>query len=153
MSQQLSFKSAPVYAVQMVRERELLYNAQSLHTPQEAAAAFNALVGDPDRESFAVIMLNAKNKISGLHVVSTGSLNQSIVHPRETFKAAILANAAGVILAHNHPSGDTKPSKEDIDITQRLREAGDILNIKVMDHVIVDTETGNYFSFVEGGLL
>lgn len=153
MSQQQTFNSAPVYAIQMVRERELLYCAQSLTEPGEAAAAFNALVGDPDRENFAVIMLNGKNKITGLHIVSQGSLNQSVVHPRETFKAAILANAAAIILAHNHPSGETQPSHEDKEITKRLREAGDLLGIKVLDHVIVDTETGNYFSFVEGGLL
>ena len=152
MTQQ-PLNSAPVYAIQMVREREVLYAAQRLTAPQQAVAAFNALVGNPDRENFAVIMLDAKNKIVGLHVVSQGSLNQTIVHPRETFKAAILANAATVILAHNHPSGDTKPSREDMEITKRLREAGDILGIKVLDHVIVDTDSGSYTSFVEGGLL
>ncbi len=151
--QQLSFEAAPVFAIQMVREREVLYNAQKLTAPADAASAFNALVGDPDRENFAVIMLNGKNKIIGLHVVSQGSLNQSVVHPRETFKAAILANAAGIILAHNHPSGDTAPSQEDKAVTKRLAEAGELLGIKVLDHVVVDTETGNYLSFVEEGLL
>jgi len=99
------------------------------------------------------MMLDGKNRITTIHVVSEGSLNQSIVHPRETFKSAILANAAAVILAHNHPSGDTTPSREDREITRRLREAGDILGIKVLDHVIVDTDSGNSFSFVESGLL
>jgi DNA repair protein RadC len=146
-------QSAPVYAIQMVRERTIMYSAQKLTQPGDAAAAFNALVGDPDRENFVVIMLDAKNKITGLHVVSQGSLNQSVVHPRETFKAAILANAAAIILAHNHPSGETNPSHEDKEITKRLREAGDLLGIKVLDHVIVDTESGNFFSFVERGLL
>lgn len=85
--------------------------------------------------------------------MSQGSLNQSIVHPRETFKAAILANAAAVILAHNHPSGDTAPSREDREITRRLQEAGELLGIKVLDHVIVATDSGNYLSYVESGLL
>jgi len=98
-------------------------------------------------------MLDGKNRITGLHIVSEGSLNQSIVHPRETFKAAILANAAAVILAHNHPSGDTSPSREDREITRRLQEAGELLGIKVLDHVIVATDTGNYLSFTESGLL
>ena len=93
---QLTLNTTPVYAIQMVRERELMYNAQKLTTPGQAAAAFNALVGDPDRENFAVIMLNGKNKVAGLHVVSQGSLNQSVVHPRETFKAAIQIGRAHV---------------------------------------------------------
>jgi len=82
-----------------------------------------------------------------------GSLNQSIVHPRETFKAAILANAAAVILAHNHPTGDLSPSSEDIAITRRLKEAREILGIRVLDHVIIDTDSRSNLSFVERGLI
>ena len=146
-------KSIDVINVQMVKERHYLYNSERLTAPQQAANAFCEIIGDPDREFFATLMLDGKNRITGLHVVSEGSLNQSIVHPRETFKAAILANAAAVILAHNHPSGDTAPSREDRDITRRLQEAGELLGIKVLDHVIVATDTGNYMSFTESGLL
>lgn len=146
-------KTIDVINVQMVKERHYLYNSNRLTAPQQAAEAFTQIIGDVDREYFVTLFLDGKNRITGLHVVSQGSLNQSIVHPRETFKAAILANAAAVILAHNHPSGDTSPSHEDREITRRLREAGELLGIKVLDHVIVATDTGNYTSFTETGLL
>lgn len=146
-------KTIDVINVQMVKERHYLYNAERLTAPQQAAEAFTQIIGDVDREYFVTLFLDGKNRITGLHVVSQGSLNQSIVHPRETFKAAILANAAAVILAHNHPSGDTAPSREDREITRRLKEAGELLGIKVLDHVIVATDSGNYLSFTESGLL
>jgi DNA repair protein RadC len=82
--------------------------------------------------------------------VSVGSLNQSIVHPRELFKTALLSSAAAIILVHNHPSGDPTPSREDIEITRRLKEAGEILGVKLLDHIIVGS---SYLSFTERGLL
>ena len=87
----------------------------------------------------------------GINTVSIGSLSTSIVHPREVFKAAILMGAANIILAHNHPSGDPSPSKEDIEITQRLAKAGEILGIEVLDHLIL-TPSG-HISFKDKGLL
>ena len=150
---QTAFASANVINIQMVKERQLLYNGNRLTSPEQGAAAFCALVGNPDREFFICMLLDGKNRISGLHTISQGSLNQSIVHPRETFKAAILANSAGILFAHNHPTGDLTPSREDIEITRRLREAGDILGIKVVDHIIIDTETGRSNSFVSSGLM
>jgi DNA repair protein RadC len=146
-------KSIDLVSIQMVKERRYLYNSNRLTAPQQAAEAFTQIIGDVDREYFVTLFLDGKNRITGLHIVSQGSLNQSIVHPRETFKAAILANAAAVILAHNHPSGDTAPSREDREITRRLKEAGELLGIKVLDHVIVATDSGNYTSFTESGLL
>ncbi|BBA70614.1 JAB domain-containing protein [Geobacter sulfurreducens] len=150
---QTSFASASVVTIQMIRERELLYNGARLTTPEQAAEAFCALIGNPDREYFVCMLLDGKNRISGIHTVSQGSLNQSIVHPRETFKAAILANSAGIILAHNHPTGDLTPSREDLEITRRLKEAGELLGIRVLDHIIIDTETGKSNSFANQGLL
>ena len=150
---QTAFASIDIINIQMIKERQLLYNGNRLTTPEQAAEAFCSLVGNPDRECFVALLLDGKNRISGLHLVSQGSLNQSIVHPRETFKAAILANAAAVILAHNHPSGDTTPSSEDIAITRRLKEAGELLGVRILDHVIVDTDSGRSNSFVESGLI
>jgi len=98
---QTAFASVPVINIQMIRERELFYNGNRITAPEQAAEAFCALVGDPDREYFVAILLDNKNRIIGIHQVSQGSLNQSVVHPRETFKSAILANAGGIILAHN----------------------------------------------------
>ena len=103
-----------------------------------------------DREVFLVISLNTKNKVLGLNMVSMGSVSSSPVHPREVFKSAILLNASCIILAHNHPSGDTTPSKDDKVITQRLSEAGKLLGIQVLDHVIVGNK---FFSLMENGLM
>ena len=95
--------------------------------------------------------LDGKNRITCFDRVSLGSLNQTIVHPREVFKTACLSNAAAILLIHNHPTGDPAPSQEDIVITRRLKEGGDLLGIKVLDHIIVGYS--HYFSFVESGLL
>ncbi|MTI68771.1 MAG: JAB domain-containing protein [Firmicutes bacterium] len=89
------------------------------------------------KEYFKIIMLNTKNRIISIEDISVGSLNSSIVHPREVFKSAIKRSSASLILVHNHPSGDPEPSKEDINITKRLVECGKILGIKVLDHIIL----------------
>ena len=104
-----------------------------------------------DREEFIVILTDNKNKMLEFNVVSTGSLTASIVHPREVFKPAILTSAAGIILTHNHPSGDPAPSPEDVVITKRLKEVGDMMGIRVLDHVIVGDN--RYFSFSDKGMI
>lgn len=150
---QTAFASLEVVNIQMVRERTVLYNGNRLTAPHQAAEAFTTLVGLPDREYFVAMHLDGKNKIQSVSVISQGSLNQSIVHPREVFKAAILSNAAAVIVVHNHPTGDLTPSQEDIAITKRLKDAGDIMGIRILDHIIVNTDTGDFNSFVEKGLM
>ena len=109
------------------------------------------LYADADREQFHILMLDSKNRLVGVNLVSQGSLSTSVVCPREVFKAAILANSAAVILLHNHPSGCPEPSHEDRDCTRRLCEAGKILGIRVLDHVVVGQE--EHFSFADTGLL
>jgi len=94
------------------------------------------------KEHFKVIMLNVKNKVIAIETISIGSLNTSIVHPREVFKAAIERSSSSIILVHNHPSGDPTPSREDIEVTKRLVEGGNILGIKVLDHVIIGDGRG-----------
>lgn len=103
------------------------------------------------REEFLLLMLNNKNQVIREEIVSAGGLDASIVHPREVFKAAIRASAAAVIFVHNHPSGDPTPSHDDFAITTRLREAADLLQIRVLDHVIVGTDS--YYSFTEGEII
>jgi len=103
-----------------------------------------------ERERFYAVLLNTKNRLLGLEEVSVGSLNSSIVHPREVFRAAIRHSAASVIVAHNHPSGDPTPSREDIEVTRRLMEAGRIVGIEVLDHVIFGHES--VLSLKEKGL-
>lgn len=90
-----------------------------------------------DREHFKAILLDPRNKVIGVNTVSIGSLNASLVHPREVFKPAILTNAASIILVHNHPSGNPEPSDADIEVTKQINEAGKILGIELLDHIII----------------
>jgi len=119
-------------------------------SPTQVFETFQFLMNET-KEMFITLHLDGKNRIMAMDLVSIGSLNQSIVHPREVFKTACLSNAAALILVHQHPSGDTTPSSEDITITRRIREAGEIMGIRVMDHIIVGD--GEYLSFVERGLM
>lgn len=106
---------------------------------------------DRDKEHFFVIHLNSRNKIKLIEVVSIGTLNSSMVHPREVFTRVIAIRTASILVAHNHPSGDIEPSKDDIEITRRLQEAGSILGIELMDHVIVGND--KFLSFKEHDLI
>jgi len=103
------------------------------------------------KEYFKIILLDTKNNIKKISEISVGSLNSSIVHPREVFSEAVANSAASVILVHNHPSGESEPSREDISLTNRLNECGKILGIKILDHIIIGD--GVFYSFKEEGLL
>ena len=100
------------------------------------------------KEHVLSIHLDSKNRILCMEQVSMGSMNASVVHPREVYKSALMSSAAGIILIHNHPSGDTEPSREDIEITKRLKEVGTLIGIKLIDHVIIGN---NYHSMSESG--
>ena len=102
-------------------------------------------------ENLWLITLDTKNNITGIFTVSTGSLNSSIVHPREVFKRAVLQNASSIIICHNHPSGDPAPSQEDINITKRIYDAGKILGIELLDHIIIGDN--KYTSLKEKGFI
>ena len=104
-----------------------------------------------DRERFLSLMLDSRNRVIGIDEVSVGSLNASIVHPREVYKSAILANAASIITVHNHPSSNVEPSEDDLDITHLLRKAGKIIGIKLVDHLIVGPD--GFMSFKDRKLL
>jgi len=119
--------------------------------PESVVKAIRASIKDKAKEHFKLILLNPRNKIIGISTISVGTLNASLVHPREVFKDAITHSAASVVLAHNHPSGDPEPSEDDITITKRLIEAGKILGIEVMDHIII--AKNGFFSFKEKGLI
>ena len=108
-----------------------------------------------DREAFYVLHLDGKNRIISKELISLGSLNQSIVHPREVFKGALLNNSAAIIGVHNHPSGDPSPSREDKEITQRLLSCAEIIGVKLLDHIIIGFMSAKpqYYSFVESGML
>jgi DNA repair protein RadC len=102
-------------------------------------------------ESFYAVLLDGAHQIISVKLITVGLTNRTLVHPREVYRPAITASATAVICSHNHPSGCNTASPEDIELTRRLREAGDILGIPLLDHIII-SRTG-YFSFTEGGLL
>jgi DNA repair protein RadC len=114
-----------------------LADSPVIHTPQEAAGLVLGEMSHLDREQFRVMNLNSRNQVLAVDIVSIGSLTSSPVHPREVFKTPLKRSAASVILFHNHPSGDTNPSSADVDVTVRLKEAGKILGIEVLDHLII----------------
>lgn len=141
-----------MFELKVVRERRVQYGSpRKLTTSAEVYAAFRDRFERLDREEFLVVPLDGKNRPLGFHVVSVGTLTASLVHPREVFKTAVLANAAAIVVLHNHPSGDPTPSAEDQAITRRLREAGELLGIGVLDHVVIGD--GRYVSFADQGLL
>lgn len=136
---------------QLIREGPAEEHGSSLSNSEDVARFVESELKNADREHFLSILLNTKNVPIGVDEISIGSLNQSIIHPREVFKTAILASAAALVLVHNHPSGDPEPSREDIKITERLVEAGELLGIPLLDHVIIAGE--RHFSLCDKGLI
>lgn len=119
--------------------------------PEAVVKAIRSSIKDKAKEHFKLILLNPRNKIIGISTISMGTLNASLVHPREVFKDAITHSAASVVLAHNHPSGDPDPSEDDIKITKKLVDSGKLLGIEVLDHIVIGKN--NFCSFKERGLL
>lgn len=134
--------SIPVYELRLHRVRDIggASRRSRFDNPRALEPILHSYFEGLDREHFAVLLLDTKFHILGINTVSIGTLDTAIVHPREVFKPAILANASAIILAHNHPSGDPTPSEDDLQLTTRLQQAGDLLGIHVLDHIIL----GNY---------
>ena len=144
-------KRISIVSVKLVREASFLYKQRRISGPSDVYDMAKEFLEAEDREKLIVCCLDTKNQPLAINVVSVGSLNSSIVHPREIFKAAILCNSAGIILLHNHPSGDPTPSDEDIKATQRITECGKLMGIDLLDHVIVGNE--KFCSLREKGIL
>jgi len=144
--------SVPIYKIMLVREGRVPCYNQQIRSSADASMLLHTYLADVDREYFVILLLNQKNRVLGVNTVSIGSLTASIVHPREVYKSAILSNAASIICGHNHPSTDCQPSREDRAITSRLVEAGRLLGISILDHVII-SGTGKYFSFADENML
>ena len=123
-----------------------------IRSPEDGAKIASRFIGHDDREVFFVMCLNTKNNVIAVHRCHVGSLNASLVHPSEVFKSAILNNASSVIVAHQPPNGDIAPSKEDINVTKRLAEAGKLLGIEVLDHLVVNSDT-SFTSLKERGYI
>ena len=127
-----------------------------VHNPEAVAEVFREVLKNEDevdqnKEHFWSMGLNTKNRVLYLELVSLGCLTESVVHPREVFKSAIIKSAANLIFCHNHPSGEPEPSLPDITLTKKLKEGGDILGIKILDHIIVGND--NIFNFNSEGKL
>lgn len=144
-------KRVDIVSLRLVKESSLLYKDRSIRSPEDAYNLFKQFLGELDREYFVVMCLDVKNQPTAINVCHIGSLNASLVHPREVMKAAILSNSASVLCLHNHPSGRPEPSSEDIDVTKRLAEAGKIVGIELIDHLVVGDET--FVSLKERGHL
>ena len=123
----------------------------SINDPPGLVKAIRKGIQEKTKEHFKLVLLNTRNKIIGISTISVGTLNTSLVHPREVFKDALAHSASSIMLVHNHPSDDPEPSDEDIVVTRRMVEAGRLMGIDVLDHIII-TRTG-YTSFREKGLL
>ncbi|NPV81841.1 MAG: JAB domain-containing protein [Firmicutes bacterium] len=145
-------KGFSLYSIKLVKSKTVPYDSTgvSINNASIAAEVARLYYSGTDREIFSVLLLNTKNQLIGANIVSVGNLNSSLVHPREVFKPAILANALQIILVHNHPSGDPTPSREDIEITRRMIQAGNLLDIPVIDHIILAED--RYASIRERGL-
>jgi len=130
-------KNIEVVKVMLVRDSGNQYRSKSIKGQRDAAFVVREFLAGEDREVFLAICINNRNGINSINIVSIGSLDSAIVAPREVFKTAILSNAKAIVIAHNHPSGNPTPSEEDIRITRGLFEAGKLLGITVLDHIIV----------------
>lgn len=150
-NQKVRMYQIPVYKVMLVKESTQMYSKKQVKRPYDIYELAAQYLGGLDREHFVIIMLNTPNQIIGINTVSIGNLNSVPVHPREIFKPAIVAGAAGIILVHNHPSGIAQPSQDDIVLTQRLVSVGELIGIPVVDHIILGDNT--YISLKEGGMI
>ena len=144
-------KRINIVSIKMGKESSFLYQTRTISSPKDAYEMIKNQLQDLDREQFIIACLNTKNEPTNITVVSVGLLNKAIVHPREVFKTAILSNAASIMAFHNHPSGETTPSQQDIQLTKRLYEAGELLGIKLLDHLIIGD--GSFTSLKEKGYL
>ena len=138
------------FRVALVRDGSIPVDQKTVRGPGDVAKLMAPLIADLDREAFWVLLLDGKNKVIGINIVAIGTLTACLVHCREVFKPAVVGNAASIVLVHNHPSQEPEPSAEDVALTRRLREAGTILGVNVVDHVIVTTD-GRYHSLQDDG--
>lgn len=151
MKQAIGYR-IPHFTLMLVRDSYHRSETKNSDSPEEAVKVLLPSFKNLDREHFKILMLNSKGGAIGIHTVSIGTLSEASVHPREVFKPAILGSASSIIVSHNHPSGDTQPSKEDLSFTKQLVKAGEIIGIPVIDHIIL-TDDGQYTSFAERNLI
>ncbi len=141
-----------IISLRQVREKSVPYMQKAIHIPEDIVELLERALDLSNRseELMGMLSLDIKNKVSGLHIIATGTVDKTLCSPREVFKHALLNNARSVILFHNHPSGELKPSRDDIHLTDRMIACGKILCIEVLDHIIVGDN--NFLSMKGEGL-
>ncbi len=130
-------RSIKIVQVMLVKDSGNYYRTKPIRGQADAASIVKEFLAGEDREVFLAINLDNSNKINSINVVAIGTLDMTLVHPREIFKTAILSNSNGIIIAHNHPSGNPNPSEDDIKLTRQLFECGKLLGIRIFDHIIL----------------
>lgn len=149
-------KYVDIVSLRIVKDRSIPYADEQIGNPQTALRVARKIaeevIGDYDREAFLVVCLDTKNKPTSVQVTGIGTINQAFINAREIFKGAILSNSAGIICFHNHPSGCAEPSNNDIQATKNLKKAGELLDIRLIDHIIIGDD-GDYYSFKKNGEL
>jgi len=141
-----------VVNIRLVKEPSL-YSTEKIATPDDVLRVIADELSTYDREVFAILNLKSNGQVINLNICSVGTLNASMISPREVFKSSILSNAAAFIAIHNHPSGSPSPSEEDRTVTKRLAECGKMMDIKMLDHIIVAGGTAQMMSFKQDGLM
>lgn len=130
-----------------------IYSDENIDSPEKMVSVVGGEIKELANECVFLANLNTKNQIINMSVISQGTINQSILHPREVFNKAILSNASSIMLFHNHPSGDITPSKQDKEITEKISFSGELLGIKLLDHIIVGAGNSEHFSFAKENLI
>lgn len=143
-------RSIDVVSLKLVKDKSLDYIIKSVSRPLNVVKLVKELIGEADREYVIVLNLNSKLEPNSVQICGIGSLSEAIIHPREIFKSAILSNSSSILMVHSHPSGYVEPSKEDVLITKRIRSAGELIGIPLLDHIIIGQEH-DFFSFAENG--
>ena len=142
MTMNQTFKTVDFVAVKLVKEKSIEYEVNKISCHTDAIDLLISEIGSNDRETFCVMSLDTKGNLVSLSIAHIGTLNQTLIHNREIFKTAVLSNANSIIIGHNHPFGELEPSTQDIQYTQAVIKAGNILGIEVLDHIIVNDEKG-----------
>lgn len=135
------------YSVQLKKERTIFEKSEVINSSEDIVRIMKKCYEFADREKVYVILVDARKKVIGINLVSIGTIDNVIIHPREIFKPAIILGASAIIMVHNHPSGDVTPSKEDYEITDRIIECGNLLEVPLIDHIIFSED--DYYSIYD----
>lgn len=150
LSKNRKIENVDIVRVLLFKDSKSPYRRQAMNSPEEAASVAKKFLAGEDREVFIAMNLDMRHKVNSIHVVAIGTVEAALVEPREIFKTAILSNASRIIVAHNHPSGDSNPSDDDERMTCRLLKCGDLLGIRVEDHIIVGDDEYSHYVIREG---